>query len=134
MLFSLATSENNWNPLPFYNSSFSSKRRKDLEDAQTQLRGALVNAVSSRATLAALSSSSPSSSQSGSFVLRRKGPVGEGGSRLVEFCRRENLIVVSRQQNNLLFPGFGVQMIQPDFSQQKYVQLHTKAIKVVDPT
>ena len=115
-----------YNPVPLL-------LRKDLEDAQTKLRGALVNAVSSRATLAALSSSS-SSSQSGSFVLRRKGPVGEGGSRLVEFCRRENLIVVSRQQNNLLFPGFGVQMIQPDFSQQKYVQLHTKAIKVVDPT
>ena len=105
--------------------------RRDLESARTELRSRGTHG--SNALAESIRSSSPSSTSNtttGSFVLRRKGAVGDGGSRLVEFCRRTNVIVVSRQQNNALFPGFGVQMVQPDFSQQKYIQLHTKIIKV----
>jgi len=75
------------------------------------------------------STSSTAAPSTGVFTFRRKESLGEGGCRLLEFCRGLNLLVVSRQQHSRLFPGFGVQIIQADFTQQKYVPLHTKQIK-----
>ena len=99
--------------------------RLQLHEAMRRAGGGTLSSEYSTAS----ASSTASSPFKGAFSITLSETVGMG-ARIIDYCHMQESFVISRQSENPLFPGFGVQIIKKDFSQRKYIPLHSKPIKV----
>jgi len=110
----------------------SGKLRKELDSTRLQLREAMRRVGGSAsdfpAAFASASSREDKTPFKGAFSVTLSESVGTG-ARIIDYCHMHESFVISRQSENPLFPGFGVQIIKKDFSQRKYIPLHSKAVK-----